>query len=83
MFGELYHRAYQTPISLFLARYLIIGLLLVPSALFFALIPWTAPLAILIVFKTLLPSLAGAFAVFGFSHYFFIRFKLLNEDKSD
>ncbi len=66
-----------------MARYLVIGLLALPSALCFALIPWTAPLTVLIIFKTLLPAFFGGFLVFGFSHYFFIRFKLLNDQQGE
>ena len=83
LFGQLWPKIYKTNISKFLARYLVIGFIALPSVLVFVFLPWTADLTILIIFKTLLPCFICGLLIFGFSHFFFIKLRLLNDQEQD
>ena len=67
----------------FIARFLVMGVMALPFGLPFFIVPWTANLAIIILFKFLLPCLGAAYVVFAFSHYFYLKLKLLNIDNTD
>ena len=68
----------RTSISKSLLRFVIMACLAAPFALMYFLIPKTTPIAVLVIFKTLIPSLAFGFIAFFFSQYFYIKFKLIN-----
>ncbi|CDW89672.1 pap2 superfamily phosphatase [Stylonychia lemnae] len=78
-FGQVTEDMHDKAIVKFLARYLIIGLLTLPFLLPFFLIQWTASLAVLIIFKTLVPFICVGFVIYGPTIYFFRRFNLVKE----
>lgn len=80
-YGIMWRHMFRTNWKKFLLRYLVMGAMALPFGLPFLLIPWSAPLWVLLIFKTLLPTFAVSFVIFGFSHYFFERFGLINPDE--
>jgi hypothetical protein len=56
------------------------ALIAAPLSIPFFAISWYAPLAVIIIFKFMIPAFFICLAEFAFAHYFFARFKLLNFD---
>ena len=71
----------QTDFFRLCGRILITGMVVVPFALPLMLIPWTSSLAILVIFKHLVPSIACGFIAFAFSDWLWIRFHLVTRCK--
>eukprot|EP00347_Sterkiella_histriomuscorum_P012454 403368512 len=64
----------------FVARIIVMGIMGIPAILLYFLLPDTAHLAVLIIFKTLLPVNYGAFIIYGFSYTVFKKLRLLNKN---
>jgi hypothetical protein len=79
-YGWMWLDMFKTKFTMFFYRLFIMLVLALPFGLPFILVPWTAPLTVLILFKTLLPSFLVGIVIFGFAHYFFARFSLLKPD---
>ncbi len=60
-------------------RMLIVIALGGPFGVIFIVVPGDAPLGVSIVFKTFVPLILGTISVFGYSNYWFLRFKLVDE----
>ena len=72
----------KTTLVKFLLRFLILIAIAVPFGLIFLLVPNDTDLAIMIVFKALIPILLALFLIFAFSDYLFVRFKLVNMENA-
>ena len=66
-FGKVQLHSLKTSFWKFVIRYLVLAVLAVPFAIPFLLIPWTTGLAILIIFRMLVPSFGGGFVIYAFS----------------
>ena len=66
-------------VKCFILRLLVITIIALPFGGIFLAIPQDANLTVSIIFKTFVPLNLMVFALFGFSNYFFTRFKLVNE----
>eukprot|EP00347_Sterkiella_histriomuscorum_P022974 403336434 len=82
IYGQMWQGIYHTNIAKFILRYLVVAFICLPIACPFFLVPWSAPLPVLILFKTLLPVTVAGFVAYAFTQYFYDKFKLIN-DKSD
>ena len=78
MFGTKFiaFKAEKKNISKLALKTLVIIVLVVPFAIPIIAIPWTEGLAILIIFKMLIPCIVCGFTMFAFSDYFWHRFHL-------
>jgi hypothetical protein len=64
------------------ARIPIIIILMAPFASIFLLVPSTANMVIMIIFKTAVPVTLIFIIVFGFANSLFVKAKLVNDDHS-
>ena len=53
--------------------------MIIPFVLMLLLIPFTANLAIIVIFKSCIPLLGASYIPFSYSTYFFRKYRLLNE----
>jgi hypothetical protein len=81
--GRMWPGMFKTSWLKFLIRYLVMAAMAVPFGALFIFLPWTLNIAILVIFKTLIPLFGITFIIFAFSHYFFAKFNLLNVPKKD
>lgn len=72
----------KTTMLKFFLRYIIVIALLVPFGLIFLLVPSDSNLAVMIIFKTLVPVVLMMFCLFAFANYFFVKFHLVNDAQS-
>ena len=72
----------KTTMPKFFLRYIIVIVLLVPFGLIFILLPSNSNLAVMIIFKTLVPVVLMMFCLFAFANFFFVKFHLVNDAQS-
>jgi hypothetical protein len=77
IFGITWPNMYKTSFGKFMLRFVIIGLISLPFVVPYV-ISFEAHISILILVKGLVPSLCLGYVIFGWTHFFFKKFGLLN-----
>ena len=75
---------FKTNLTKFIARFVIIALLLLPFRIQSSMIPYTlSNVWSVFIAKSIIPTIGESLLLIPFSHYFFERFNLLNFDKRE
>lgn len=78
MFGPVDESTLRTSVLKFFLRYLVIGVMCAPFGLIALFIPYTANLAIIVIFKGIVPIIGGVFILYCLSTWAFNKLNLIN-----